>query len=67
MYCTVVFSVEQRTNTKHERCKQPTRCNNFHLLIFLLIYLNLLYMFRATNSPIFRNTLVQRTDIAAER
>ena len=38
------------------QCKQPTRCNNFRLLIFLLIYLNLLYMFQATNSPIFRST-----------
>ena len=38
------------------RCKQPIRCNNFRLLIFLLIYLNLLYIFRATNSPIFRST-----------
>ena len=38
------------------RRKQPTRCNNFHLLILLLIYLNLLYMFRVTNSPIFRST-----------
>jgi len=28
----------------------------FLLLIFLLIYLNLLYMFRAKNSPIFRST-----------
>jgi len=57
-----------------QRCKQPTRCNNFRLLIFLLIYLNLLYMFRVTNSPIFRSTfwlyiqlLVQCTDIAADR
>jgi len=33
-----------------QRCKQPTRCNKFRLLIFL----NQLYMFRATNSPIFR-------------
>ena len=38
-----------------QRCKQPTRCNSFRLLILLLIYLNLLYMFRATNSPIFRS------------
>ena len=52
-----------------QRCKQSTRCDNF----LLLIYLNLLYMLRATNSPIFRNTfwlyiqlLVQCTDIAAE-
>ena len=44
-----------------------TRCNRFRLLIFL----NQLYMFRATNSPIFRSTfwlyiqlLVQCTDIA---
>jgi len=35
-----------------QRCKQPTRCNKFRLLIFL----NQLYMFRATNSPILRNT-----------
>ena len=55
-------------------CKQPTRCNKFHLLIFLLVFLNQLYMFRATNSPTFRSTfwlyiqfLVQRTDIAAGR
>jgi len=39
-----------------QRYKHPTRCNNFRLLIFLLVYLNLLYMFRATNSPIFRST-----------
>jgi len=39
-----------------QRFKQPTRSNSFHLLIFLLVYLNLLYMFRATNSPIFRST-----------
>ena len=39
-----------------QRCKQPSRCNNFRLLIFLLTYLNLLYMFRATISPIFRST-----------
>ena len=39
-----------------QRCKQPTRCNKFRLLIFLLIYLNLLHMFRLTNSPIFRST-----------
>jgi len=56
------------------RCKQPTRCNNFRLLIFLLIYLNLFHTLRATNSPIFRSTfltvhtaLVQCTDIAADR
>ena len=36
--------------------KQPTRCNNFRLLVFLLIYLNLLYMFQATNLPIFMST-----------
>jgi len=42
--------------------------------LFFLIYFNLLYMFRATNSPIFRSTfwlyiqlLVQRTDTAADR
>ena len=35
-----------------QRCKQPTRCNKFLLLIFL----NQLYMFRATNSPILRST-----------
>jgi hypothetical protein len=40
-----------------QRCKQPTRYNIFHLLIFLLIYLNLLCMFPATNSPIIRSTL----------
>jgi len=52
------------------RCKQPARCNKFRLLIFL----NQLYMFRATNSPILRSTfwlyiqlLVQSTDIAADR
>jgi len=39
-----------------QRCKQPTRCNNFRLLIFLLIYVNLLHMFRVTDSPIFRST-----------
>jgi len=38
-----------------QRCKQPIRCNNFRLLIFLLIKMNLFYMFRATNSPIFRS------------
>jgi len=53
-----------------QRCKQPTRWNKFHLLIFL----NQLYMFRATNSPILRRTfwlyiqlLVQCADIAADR
>ena len=53
-----------------QRCKQPTRCNKFRLLIFL----NQLYMFRATNSPILRSTfwlniqlLVQCTDIVAGR
>jgi len=57
-----------------QRCTQPTRCNDFRLLIFLFIYLNLLHMFRATNSPIFSSTfwlflqlLVQCTDIAADR
>ena len=35
-----------------QRCKQPTRYNNFRSLIFL----NQPYMFRATNSPILRNT-----------
>ena len=40
----------------NRRCKQPTRCKKFRLLIFLLIYLNLLYILRATNSPIFRGT-----------
>jgi len=39
-----------------QRCKQPTRCNNFRLLIFILIYFNLLYMFRTTNAPIFWST-----------
>ena len=39
-----------------QRCKQPTRCNDCRLLIILLIYLNLLYMLRATNSPIFWST-----------
>jgi len=39
-----------------QRWKQPTRCNNFRLLIFLLTYLNLLYMFRVKNSPIFRRS-----------
>ena len=39
-----------------QRWKQQTRCKNFRLLIFLLIYSNLLYMFRATNSPILRST-----------
>jgi len=53
-----------------QRCKQPTRCNKFRLLIFL----NQFCMFRATNSPILRSTfwlyiqpLVQCTDIAAGR
>jgi len=31
-----------------QRCKQPTRCNKFRLLIFLLIFLNQFYVFRAT-------------------
>ena len=35
-----------------QRCKQPTRWDKFRLLIFL----NQLYMFRATNSPILRST-----------
>jgi len=47
----------------------------FCLLIFLLVYFNLLYMFLATNSPIFRSTFdciysfgtVQCTSIAADR
>ena len=40
-----------------QRCEQPTRCNNFcFFLIFLFIYLNLRYMFRATISPILRST-----------
>jgi len=34
------------------RCKQPARCNEFRLLI----YLNQLHMFRATNSSIFWST-----------
>ena len=53
-----------------QRCKQPTRCNKF----LLLIILNQLYMFRATNSSILRTTfwlyielLVQCTEIAADR
>ena len=53
-----------------QRCKQPTRCNKFRLLIFL----NQLYMFWATISPILMSTfglyiqlLVQCTDIAADR
>ena len=53
-----------------QRRKQSTRCNKFCLLIFL----NQLYMCRATNSPIIRSTfwlytqlLVQCTDIAAGR
>ena len=52
------------------RCKHPTGCNKFRLLIFL----NQLYMFRATNSPILRSAfwlyiqlLVQCTDIATDR
>jgi len=51
------------------RWKQPTGCNEYRLLIF---FKNLLSMFWATTSPIFRNTfwlyvqlLVQCTDIAA--
>ena len=40
------------TTFTHQRCTQPRKCNNF----CLLIYLNLLYMFRATNSPILRST-----------
>jgi len=53
-------------DTKELQCKQPTRCNKLCLLIFL----NLLYMFRTTNSSILRSTfslLVQCTDIAADR
>ena len=53
-----------------QRCKHPTRCNKFRLLIFI----NQLYMFRATNSPILRSTfwlyiqlLVQCADIATGR
>ena len=53
-----------------QRCKQPTRYNNFRSLIFL----NQPYMLRATDSPILRRTfwlyiqfLVQRTDTAADR
>ena len=44
-----------------QRCKQPARCNKFRLLIFLLVYLNLLYVFRATNSPIFWSNLTVYT------
>ena len=33
-----------------------THLQEHFLTVFLLIYLNLLYMFRATNSPIFRST-----------
>ena len=54
-----------------QRCKQPTRCNNFFSLLIFLIQP---YMFRATNSPILRSTfrlhiqlLVQYTDTAADR
>ena len=53
--------------------QQQTRRNKFHLLIFLLIFLNQLYMFRTTNSPILRSNfwlyiqlLVQCTDIAVD-
>jgi hypothetical protein len=42
--------------SSEQRCKQPKRCNKFRLLILLLIYLNLLYRFLATNSPTFANT-----------
>jgi len=52
------------------RCKQPSRCNKFRLLILL----DQLYLFRATNSPTLRSAfwlyiqlLVQCTDIAADR
>jgi len=52
-----------------QRCKQPKSCNKFRLLIFL----NQLYMFRATNSPILRSNfwlyielLVPNTDIATD-
>ena len=50
----IVKSYYQLCNV--QRCKQPTSYNNFRLLIFLLVYLNLLYVFRATNSPIFSST-----------
>jgi len=39
-------------NIPLQLCKQRTRCNKFRLLVFL----NQLYMFRTTNSPIFRST-----------
>jgi len=50
-----IWGLWDRASLERRR-KQPTRRNNFRLLIFLLIYLNLRYMFRATNSPIFRST-----------
>jgi len=40
-----------------QRCKQPTRCKKYRLLNFL----NQLYMFRATNSPILRSNLTVYT------
>ena len=50
------ISDHKNINAWEFRCKQPTRCNKFRLLIFL----NQLYMFRATNSPILRSTTVHR-------
>ena len=56
--------------TEVGRYEQPTRCNKFRLLIFL----NQLYVFQATDSPNLRSTiwlyiqlLVQCTDITAGR
>ena len=48
------------------QCKRPASCNSFRLLIFLLIYLNLLYMFRTTNSPIFRCTFLNN-DVSSQQ
>ena len=58
LYLCVSLTQSGQHAKNSTRCKQPTRCNNFRLLNFLLIYLKLLHMFRATNSPIFRSTFL---------
>ena len=55
-YRRLIAAFELFNTLKWQRCKQPTRCNNFRSFIFLLIYFDMLCMFRATNSPIFRST-----------
>jgi hypothetical protein len=55
---TQCIQVQRRifTINNHQRYKQPTKCNIFRLLIFLMIFLNQPYVFRARNSPIIKST-----------